>query len=452
MNNPKISIIMPSKNMEKYIGKCLESVQNQSLSDIEILCVDAMSSDNTRGIIKKYASEDSRIRLLDDTKGSSGYADNYGFKEARGRYVAIVETDDCIKNNMMEVLYNKAEEYQLDYIKADFSMFVEPDGQRLMADCIQPLEDMGINNKVIDTREYPQLLERDGYLWRGIYRRSFILDNHLWLNESKGAAYQDNGFLHRTIMHGRRVMYIPDSFYQYRRDNEGSSDYNPKGLEMMAKEYGFIEADRRNNPDLFDPFLPVYYYKMFHQFKGQARKARNGYEATKQWIGKFHDWMEEALAKGLVEPQIFKGEMEEVKFFVDSPREFMYSYWEKHDFEMETYRKFINNIDAMNNEFVIVSAGIRGKGMLMLLARNLPLKNYCICDNSKTKQGECVCNQTVLSVEDAIKKHPHATYVVTNEKYAGELKVQLLEAGVGEDDIFVWEEPIDVHFGSSFST
>ena len=126
----KISIIMPSKNVAGYIEECLHSVQKQTLEDLEILCVDAFSSDGTRDILKQHAKEDRRIRIIDDVVGSTGYAFNAGLKAASGKYIGIVETDDYVEPTMFEVLYSIAEEYDLDYVKADFNAFMEIKGKR----------------------------------------------------------------------------------------------------------------------------------------------------------------------------------------------------------------------------------------------------------------------------------------------------------------------------------
>ena len=88
----KVSIVVPSRNMEKFIGKCLESLVSQTMKDIEIICVDAFSTDKTREIIQDFAKKDSRICMLDDDARSSGYADNLGFDVAKGDYVAYMDS------------------------------------------------------------------------------------------------------------------------------------------------------------------------------------------------------------------------------------------------------------------------------------------------------------------------------------------------------------------------
>ena len=102
---PKVSIIMPSLNVRDYIEKCLDSVLGQTLQDIEVICVDADSTDGTHEILERYAKKDSRVRLLRDDQHSTGYAKNLGIDMARGEYVGIVEPDDYTElNARMEML------------------------------------------------------------------------------------------------------------------------------------------------------------------------------------------------------------------------------------------------------------------------------------------------------------------------------------------------------------
>lgn len=100
MNQTKISVIMPSLNVSKYIKQCLQSVLNQTLEDIEIICVDGGSTDGTLDIIQQYVKKDNRVKLIHSDIKSYGYQMNLGIKEASGDYIGIVETDDYIQSDM----------------------------------------------------------------------------------------------------------------------------------------------------------------------------------------------------------------------------------------------------------------------------------------------------------------------------------------------------------------
>ncbi len=454
----KVSVVVPVKNCARYMDLCLDSIQNQTLKDIEIICVDAHSNDGSREIIRAHQEKDNRIKLIDDDKGSGGYAYNLGFKTAVGKYIGMVEADDYIKPEMMEVLYALAEGNNLDYIKADFSIFIEKNKKRIVANHVDSLKNIKeILGKVIDARDYPELLWLDGFLWKGIYRRSFIVDNNLWLNETKGVAYQDNGFLHRTIMRGRRVMYIPYCFYQYRRDNESSSAYDCRGLQLMAREYEFIENDRKANPDIFKPFLPVYYEKMFRLLTGAWRMIDlpDAWEKINESIDMYCDWLKDAYINGRLEG------MENVDYsnvlrFLIHPKTFIES-----DYfgEQKRYKALTEYLDDIEERLesrnpdgvVIVSSGDRGTAQYMLLAKNLETTDIYICDNSKCQQGKEFGYHKVESVEEAVKNHPKGYYVITNEFHHRELKEQIMELGIEEEDIIEFDIPNWIHFASMWT-
>lgn len=119
----KVSIILPSLNVLPYIKECVESVMNQTLHEIEIICVDAGSTDGTLEILQEYEKQDNRIKLIVSDKKSYGYQMNLGIKAAVGEYIGIVETDDYVSENMYEELYTVARENEVDFVKADFYRF-----------------------------------------------------------------------------------------------------------------------------------------------------------------------------------------------------------------------------------------------------------------------------------------------------------------------------------------
>ncbi|ELZ6270419.1 glycosyltransferase family 2 protein, partial [Campylobacter coli] len=95
-NNPKVSVVVPSLNSIKYIHECIDSILNQTLKDIEIICVDAGSTDGTLEVLREYEKNDERLKVIVSDKKSYGYQINLGIKEAKGEYLGIVESDDCI--------------------------------------------------------------------------------------------------------------------------------------------------------------------------------------------------------------------------------------------------------------------------------------------------------------------------------------------------------------------
>ena len=119
----KLSILIPVYNVSPYLRQCLDSLVGQSLKEIEFICVNDGSTDDSLSILKEYAAKDSRFVIIDKENGGYGKAMNVATSHAQGEYIGIVEPDDFVELNMFEVLYNKAKDYDLDFLKSDFYRF-----------------------------------------------------------------------------------------------------------------------------------------------------------------------------------------------------------------------------------------------------------------------------------------------------------------------------------------
>lgn len=156
---PQVSIIVPVYNAELYLRECLESIRNQTLRNIEIICVNDGSTDNSLEIIKKYALEDRRIKVINKKNEGVVSARKAGIQMAKGKYIGYVDSDDWIELNMYELLYNKAEEFQVDMVSAGYYLegnytTIHLDSTQLDIygiDTIQQLRNNSIYN--IDTQE-----------------------------------------------------------------------------------------------------------------------------------------------------------------------------------------------------------------------------------------------------------------------------------------------------------
>ena len=126
-----VSIIVTVHNADKYIRECLDSVVNQTYKDIEIICVDGGSKDLSPEILKEYQARDNRIRIINDINTSYGHKINIGIKEAKGDYVAVIESDDIYENNMVEILMGVHNRYKdLDFVNGEYRFFWDVDGVR----------------------------------------------------------------------------------------------------------------------------------------------------------------------------------------------------------------------------------------------------------------------------------------------------------------------------------
>ena len=281
---PKVSIVMPSLNVRPYIEECLDSVQNQTLKDIEILCVDAGSTDGTLEFLRERAAADTRIQVIESDRKSYGYQINLGLRAAVGEYFGIVETDDYIPPEMYEELTALASKDDLDVIKGDFYRFFGEGKARTYE--YADIAAGELYGKILDPSRDPGLLDnRSLYSWAGIYKRSFLLDKEIWHNETPGASYQDNGFFFQVFTQASRLSFVRKPYYCLRRDNPDSSINSKAKVYCMCEEYDFIRNYLRKDPELEKRFAP--YCALFRMKNYDFTYNRVAQEYKREFLNRY---------------------------------------------------------------------------------------------------------------------------------------------------------------------
>lgn len=262
----KVSIIVPTYNVEQYLEECLDSIVGQTLRDLEIICVNDGSTDGSLDILKKYAKADGRIFIIDKQNAGYGCAMNDGLDRATGEYIGIVEPDDYVDLHMYEDLYHIAKEKDLDIVKADFYRFVcDKNGQvRKSYDALS--KDGTGYNEVINPRENDQIFRYVLNTWSGIYRREFIERYHIRHNTTPGASFQDNGFWFQTFCLAERIYFVNKPYYMNRRDNPNSSVKSREKVYCMNEEYQFIYKFLDGHTELKQRFIYVYSMQRFRNY------------------------------------------------------------------------------------------------------------------------------------------------------------------------------------------
>lgn len=445
---PRVSVIMPSLNVAAYIRECVESVISQTLEDLEILCIDAGSTDGTYEILKEYARRDSRIRLYESEKKSYGYQINLGMDMARGEYIGIVETDDCIQPDMYQTLYRAAEENSLDYAKAGFYTMVTPyEGEEHLLE--KPLGDTG---RVISSRYFMDR-ERspDIYIWNGIYSRRFLKEFRIRLNESPGAAFQDCGFRYLTDMNLRRGMFLDDLVYRYRRDNGASSTYNPRFAQFnlgecryirrKMEEEGITDRARRAFMARETVMMALSPYTTF-------RKHSLPDEAVLSALDEFRSIIAGDRERGLLRQEEMETEQWiEMRLFTEKPEVYEEYVAVKAKARCDVYRKFVARM-AGKGQIVVFGTGKAAKFALCLMRMNRLDNIAAFCDNDREKWGGTYKGYEVLPPREAVRRYPQAHYLIANRTCPEVIAGQLEDSGIGRENISVYKLPLSP-FGST---
>jgi len=263
----KVSIIVPVCNVEEFLPECLDSCINQTLNEIEIICVNDGSSDNSLKILKEYATKDNRIKIIDKDNAGYGHTMNIGIDMASGEYIGFVESDDYIKSDMYEKLYEIAIMNDLDMIKSDFYRFtIDETGhvQKRLDRVAARAPDL--YNKIVNPKKDTRVFKLVMQTWCGIYKKKFLISNNIRHNETPGASYQDNGFWFQSFMYANKVYFYNQAFYMNRRDNPNSSVYNKGKVYCMHDEYIYIKNILLKHPKLYELFKYQYTHKKFLNF------------------------------------------------------------------------------------------------------------------------------------------------------------------------------------------
>lgn len=439
----KVSVIMPSLNVEAYIRQCLDSVTRQSLEELEIVCIDAGSTDGTKEILSDYAKKDTRIVLLHSDQKSYGRQVNMGFDYASGEYVAVLETDDWIEPDMYRCLYECALAERLDYAAADFDMFwrLQSGADYFIRQRLFSSERKDWYGRCLNSDQLATLRASDYVLWKGIYNRRFLNDHHIRLHESFGAAFQDMGFLQQVKTYTKKAMYLDKSFYRYRQDREAASSREFEGLEYYKKEFLWINEDLRLIDMLRNIHKKYYYFTMSISFITKYEQI------LEKLLGNWRDkrlrdpylWFREqiipAITKGFLEETMYgKVLWERLNLLLDSQEEHSRLFIEEMRKKKQGVQAFLERVG--NQSIIIFGCGIRGE-RLMLLCDNNHMDIRGFCDNNTELQGRTKFGFPVISPKDLEKEMKDKNRVILLSMKNGQEHVceQLKEMGIGEDRI-----------------
>lgn len=441
----KISVLIPSLNVAGSIHLTLDSIINQTLNDIEIICVDAGSTDGTREVICEYAGRQNNLHLVDSDKKSYGYQVNLGLKNARGKYVAIVE-DDFVDSHMYEYLYFRAEEHNADFVKSNFYF------SKTLYGVTYPLsiKKFPIDRDTVVYREELKDWYLDDYsIWNGIYSREFLAENNIWLNETSGASYQDIGFVIQVISCAKKAVYMCKPLYYYRVNNLVSSSRSMDCLRFLYQEFSRILDGNILPLERLIENQKGIFLRLCSAFVMEADKILPAvnYDINSEHVHFFISWIQEklneAFAKNIITPKDF-----------DASKFFDMSFSVKLHFLLhypESYLKWLRNENDIKNTCVKLKPKLEEmhKESVILIgwgriARDLYYKLYdedipvaAIIEQNSMLWGKSEMATPIIPLY-AIKDFCKAAVVVlTVKKQEDRLQYikELVQYGISEEDI-----------------
>lgn len=296
----KISVIVPVYNVEKYLTECIESIRSQSLEDLEIICVNDGSTDNSLDILNNFAKQDKRIIVINKTNSGYGHTMNMGLNAATGEYIGIIESDDFADKNMFEDLYKLAKDNDADIAKGDWFNYWSRNKFARKNNRISSAKAFQLTNSKKDK----SLLRINPSVWSAVYKREFLNKYNIRFLETPGASYQDLAFSFKVFALAERVILTDKAYLYYRQDNMNSSVKSKTKVYCVCDEY-----------DEIDRFLEEYPQLKF-EFKVQEEINRyNGYVSSvlriddtvkPEFVKVFSEHFKEEYATGLLGNEFFK--------------------------------------------------------------------------------------------------------------------------------------------------
>lgn len=420
-NEPKLSIIVPVCNVEKYLEECIKNLTNQTFFDIEIICINDGSIDRSLDILLDLKNEDQRIKIIDRENKGYGYTINEGIQLAKGEYIGIIESDDFAERNMYEKLYFAAKKYDADVVKSNFYFYYEGTGKKEMCEYLEAMP----YDCLIEPNY--KLLLLGPTIWAGIYRREFLIQNNIKLLETNGASYQDTSFAFKVMYAAKRITFIKDALLNYRSDNVTSSvNSNVKTfyiLQEVKEEENYIKS-RGGGIEDFQALSRVKllrYRWNLERLKGQNK--------LKFLLFMYNDLREDDLKGYIVKSDLW------IREAWDYVHKLLYDF---DDFAKEiltdseitpTYDKECEktkfDIMRLQDGVSVYGAGIRG----MKVARKLAEENICVKRFIVTKLGEngakVIEGIPVQSIDNAIGINEDIIVLGVSDQYRDEVIMEL---------------------------
>lgn len=407
----KVTVLVPFFNSEEYLEECIQSILNQSLKEMEVICLDDGSTDRSAQIAEKYAKRDMRLRLI--RKKNTGYGNtmNIGMEEAEGEYIAIVESDDWIKPMMLETLVKLADTYQLDMIKSDFCCFKNRPGGEDEVEPIHLCNNFKDYDQVFCPSEKLSSFFAPINTWSGIYRREFIKKYGIKHNETPGASYQDNGFWFQTFIYARRAMFHYEPFYMNRRDNMNSSVYSPNKVYAICEEYDFIDEIIQKMGTRGERFRGIYGYHRYMNYLSTLKRIADKYK--QEFLIQFQQDYLKALKAGEVNESYFSAVIRnEIHSIIESPQD----YYNR----LNAWRTILEGAE----EIIIYGAGNIGQQVYQM-----------ICDSKCNEKVKCFAvsypcrpdsyaRKPIICI-DEISYHPKKTLIIVAVKKESRFNIEI---------------------------
>ena len=255
----KLSVVVLVYNTEYYLKECLDSLLNQTLDSIEIICVNDESTDNSLNLLNRYAKKYDNIKIINQKNQGGAIAGNNGLKMAKGEYVTLVDSDDFVVEDAYEKLYKKAKETDSDIVGGKPNIYLSGYQRE-----ISHKHNIWLKEKEIDPKKDFEIYY-DVFYWDKIYKRSLIEEHDIYM--IPGKLYADAPLVFKAYLHAKKITIIPDFIYYWRKR---STTAITKG-----NSYTSITKSLLNVDNMKDRLVTYYYLKDYFKEAEEEESFKN---------------------------------------------------------------------------------------------------------------------------------------------------------------------------------
>lgn len=275
---PKVTVIVPTYNSEKYIEKCIETVKEQTFKDYEMLIINDGSTDNTLKIIEEKMKIYSWLRVITIENHGQGYARNLGIKEAKGDYILFLDSDDILKKETLEKTIEKMEKDKADLVMFDWMRY-SPDTDEYKKASKKSFFDVNI----LQGEECLRILELKAYYTvASLYSKKFLQENNI--KYAEGHIYEDNVFIVLVATRAKKISILTDPLYIVVSNSESdtktsyNTDKHSKAYVEAIKECGEALKTSKYEPSMYYLYYIYALNKFFFYYKKRIpKKEKNTY-------------------------------------------------------------------------------------------------------------------------------------------------------------------------------
>lgn len=299
----KISVVVPVYNVEDFLEECLESIVNQTFKDIEIICINDGSNDNSLEILNLYKEKDNRIKVFSQENGGHAVATNRGISLAKGEYLYLMDSDDILELSALEETYNYAKNKDVDFVIFQSINYVM-DEDRYYKSSIYSLEKVSrvVGDKIFNYKDLGDLIfEIPVTPWSKLYKTEFIKKSGAKFPE--GLIFDDNIFFFEILFKAEKIAFYPKFLFTRRWYTSSSTTLgDERFLDSIDINNLIIDVFKKNG--VFEEYKEILFNRKVNLAYYRFRHLKKEYE--KIFFEKLHlDFNNNIVSKGLYEEYVY---------------------------------------------------------------------------------------------------------------------------------------------------